>query len=148
MSHVSTHGASDAPSFEGRTALVVDDDPDLLLQLQVGLEAIGFRVVAAHGEAETESLLPDLLAGRRPDVAILDLMMEHDDSGFILAWRLKRTFPGLPVLLVTAVSHRTGMDFDAATRDERSWVRADAVLTKPVRFDQVRRELSRLLGPA
>ena len=39
----------------------------------------------------------------------------------------------------------TGVDFDLATRDERSWVQADAVLDKPVRFEQLQREIKRLL---
>lgn len=126
------------------TAFVVDDDLDLRLQLQLVLEGFGFSVRAAGGQAEAETWIRDPQSSR-PDLAVLDLMMEHEDSGFVLAWQLKRRWPDLPVLIVTAVSARTGMDFDAVTREERSWVRADAVLTKPIRPDQLQKEIRRLL---
>lgn len=127
--------------FAGRRVLVVDDDPDLLLQMSMQLESLGFEVTTAVNATSAEALIGDL----KLDVAVLDLMMEHEDSGFVLAWKLKRAFPGLPVLIVTAVSARTGMDFNAARREERSWIQADAVLTKPVRTEQIERELQRLL---
>ncbi len=37
------------------------------------------------------------------------------------------------------------MDFDAATDEERSWIKADAMLAKPIRFEQLKREIDRLL---
>ena len=43
----------------------------------------------------------------------------------------------MPVILVTAVASETGLDFDAATAEERGWIKADAVLDKPVRFEQL-----------
>lgn len=123
------------------TALVVDDDPDLRFQVRLALEGLGFQVADAAGQEEATALLADLA----PDIAILDLMMEHEDSGFILAWQVKQRHPACPVVLVTAVSARTGMDFQAASREERSWIRADAVLTKPIRFEQLEKEIRRLV---
>jgi two-component system, OmpR family, response regulator len=124
------------------TVLVVDDNQDFLEQTRLGLEAAGFAVVVAEGEAEALRIIP----GAAFDAAVLDLMMEHDDSGFIVARQVKRKGPKIPVILVTAVASETGMVFDATTAEERSWVNADAVLDKPVRAEQLVRELARLLA--
>jgi len=86
------------------------------------------------------------VAGTAFDLAILDLMMENPDSGFVLGYRVRRSRPGTPVLLVTGVTGETGLEFDAATAEERRWVPADAVLPKPVRYEQLKSEVDRLLA--
>ncbi len=122
--------------------LAVDDDTDYLAQLRVQLEAAGYAVSTAESVRSAE----EALTREKPDLAIVDLMMERADGGFSLCHRIKKMDPRIPVLLVTAVASETGMDFDAATAEERSWVKADAVLAKPIRFEQLRREIRRLLG--
>ena len=121
--------------------LLVDDDEDFLYQHRIQLENAGFRVTTATSRAEAESLVDDAT----PDLAILDLMMERHDDGFVLSHHLKRKVPGLPVILVTAVTAETGMSFTPTSASERAWVGADAVLAKPIRFEQLRREVDRLL---
>ena len=69
-----------------KTILVVDDDLDYLNQMQLQLEAAGFEVLTAEGSRQAE----ELLQGRRPDLAVVDLMMEHHDSGFILSYHIKK----------------------------------------------------------
>lgn len=123
------------------TVLVVDDDDDYLLQEKTMLEQAGYRVVTAESRAQAEELLQQL----RPDLAVVDLMMEEIDAGFTLCYRIKQKDPAIPVILLTAVASETGMEFDAETAEERSWVRADAFLAKPVRFEQLKREADRLL---
>lgn len=122
--------------------LVVDDSEDFRDQTAWRLEAAGHRVTTASGlKAALE-----FLAGSRPDIAVVDLMMEHPDSGFTLCHRLKALAPPVPVILVTSVARETGFEFDAQTRDERSWVKADAILDKPVLPEQLEREIRRLAG--
>jgi CheY-like chemotaxis protein len=82
----------------------------------------------------------------RPDLAILDLMMEQHDDGFVLSHHLKRMLPRLPVVLVTAVTAETGLSFAPQSPGERAWVGADVLLAKPIRFEQLRREIDRLLA--
>jgi CheY-like chemotaxis protein len=122
--------------------LLVDDDEDFLYQHRIQLEHAGFRVTTATSRAEAESLVDEAT----PDLAILDLMMERHDDGFVLSHHLKRKVPGLPVILVTAVTAETGMSFTPTSASERAWVGADAVLAKPIRFEQLRREVDRLLA--
>jgi len=127
-----------------KIVLVVDDDPDFLAQQELQLSAEGFKVVTAEGQAQAEELLEDV----RPDIAVLDLMMEHFDGGFALCYRVKKKYPSVPVIIVTGVTSETSLSFDAATAEERSWVKADALLPKPIRFEQLKREIDRLLNAA
>ncbi len=130
--------ATDIP----RTALVADDDDAFRLQLRIGLERAGFRVVEAASAAEAI----ELARAEPPDLALIDLMMERQDSGFVLAWQLGQLRPDLPVIMVTAVTGRTGMDFAAGGGAGKPWVHADAVLTKPIRFEQLERTIDTVLG--
>jgi CheY-like chemotaxis protein len=63
----------------------------------------------------------------------------------MLCYRIKKQDPTIPVIMVTSVTSETGLDFDATTKEERSWIKADALLDKPVRFEQLQREMNRLL---
>ena len=64
-------------------------------------------MTTATTRAEAEALAADVT----PDLAILDLMMDQHDDGFVLSHHLKRLLPGLPVILVTAVTAETGISF-------------------------------------
>lgn len=127
----------------GRVALVVDDDPDCLLQMGLWLQGLGFTVVEGHSQREGERLIQQA----RPDVAVLDLMLEHEDSGFVLAHLMKAHHPEAPVIVVTGVAAETGFRFSDAGPREKAWIKADAVLDKGIRFEQLERELERLLPP-
>lgn len=62
------------------TILLADDDPDYLFQVAFYLRKAGFEVMAVESQAEAEQVI----AKMKPDIAVFDLMMESDDSGFIL----------------------------------------------------------------
>jgi DNA-binding response OmpR family regulator len=124
-----------------KTILVVDDDFDFAQQQKLQLENAGFNVLLADSQRKAEEMLSQI----RPDLAVVDLMMEYKDSGFALCYHIKKKDPSIPVILVTAVTSETGLEFDAATEEERSWVKADAMLAKPLRFEQLLAELRQLL---
>ncbi|HBI80822.1 MAG TPA: response regulator [Bacteroidales bacterium] len=124
-----------------KTILIVDDDTDYLFQVKHHVEKMGFNVVTAESQREAESILKNL----KPDLAILDLMMENEDSGFILCYKLKRMYPEVPVIIATAVSAETGMGFGISTEQERQWIKADQYMEKGIRPDQLNREIMKLL---
>ncbi|HDP75689.1 MAG TPA: response regulator [Bacteroidales bacterium] len=124
-----------------KTILIVDDDPDYLFQLKFHVEKMGFDVVTAQSQREAENILKNI----KPDLAILDLMMENEDSGFILSYKLKRMYPDTPVIIATAVSAETGMSFGISSEQERQWIKADLYLEKGIRPDQMHREILKLL---
>lgn len=124
-----------------KTILVVDDDIDFLTQTKINLEGAGYNVITAEGQQQAE----EILKTTHPDLAIVDLMMEHFDGGFALAYHIKKKDVRIPVIIATAVTSETGLEFDAATNEERSWIKADAFLAKPIRFEQLLREIKKLL---
>jgi CheY-like chemotaxis protein len=123
-----------------KTVLLVDDDVDFLTQMELQLQAAGYRVLTAGSVGAAQEVLDDC----RPDVAVLDLMMENLDDGFVLAHRIKSGEQPMPVILVTAVTSETGFQFDTDSDEARSWIKADAMLNKPVRLEQLQREIKRL----
>jgi CheY-like chemotaxis protein len=125
-----------------KVIILVDDDEDALEQLSYLLHAAGYSVRTAASAADAEQLLLSV----RPDLAILDLMMEHMDSGIVLCHTLKKLYPGLPVILLTAVASATGLDLKPATSEAQSWLMADAVLDKPARPEEIRATVAKLLG--
>lgn len=123
------------------TILIADDDPDYLFQTVQNLERAGYKTVAVESQAEAETLISKF----RPDLAIFDLMMESDDSGFILCYKLKKKYPDVPVIMATAVAKETGMSFSLDSEKERSWIRADRYLEKGIRAEQLDQEIMKLL---
>ena len=123
------------------TILVADDDPDYLFQTVFNLQKSGYKVVSVESQAEAELFI----SKNKPDLAIFDLMMESDDSGFILCYKLKKKYPDVPVILATAVSRETGLSFSLDSEQEKNWIRADRYLEKGVRPEQLDMEIVRLL---
>lgn len=124
-----------------KTILLVDDDIDYLFQIKFQLERFGFKVITAESQKEAEQLLANL----KPDLAILDLMMENDDSGFILSYKMKKKYPDVPIIIATAVSSETGMSFGLSSEEERKWIRADLYLEKGIRPEQLHKDILKLL---
>ncbi|MBI9017526.1 MAG: response regulator [Phycisphaerae bacterium] len=124
-----------------KTILLIDDDIDFLTQEQMQLEAAGYNVITASSIKEGI----ETLNNNDFDMAIVDLMLEDADGGFKLCYKIKKKDPSIPVMLVTAVASETGLEFGASTDEERSWIKADKMLTKPVRFEQLKREVKHLL---
>ncbi len=120
---------------------IADDDEDYLIQLKMMVEGFGFRVVVAESQREAEEMLQQV----KPDLAIFDLMMESEDSGFILSYKLKKRYPEVPVIIATAVASETGISFGVGSEEERKWIKADLYLEKGIRADQLHKELVKLL---
>ncbi len=124
-----------------KTILLVDDDADYLFQMKLQIEKFGFNVITADGQKEGE----ELLETTKPDLAIYDLMMENDDSGFILSYKTKKKYPDVPIIIATAVAAETGIAFGLQSESEKQWIKADLFLEKGIRADQLHREIVKLL---
>jgi len=128
-------------SIAGKLILIVDDDYDYLYQLKFQLENWGCRVVSAQSQREAEELIKTI----KPDLAILDLMMENEDSGFVLSYKMKKMYPDVPVIIATAVSAETGMNFGIFSGEDKNWIKADIYLEKGLRPEQLKTEIEQLL---
>jgi len=127
-----------------QTILLVDKDAAFVDRMRQGLVEAGYRVVCARGAVEAERILDT----KRPDMVITEVMLEHPDGGFCLAAHVKRAHPGLPVLMVSEVTWKTGLFFGLSTPEERAWIKADAFIDKPVRFEELEAQVRRWLPVA
>lgn len=125
---------------EKQKILIADDDPDVVEQLNAVLTGHGCEVATAGSQKDAE----EVLMGFQPDLAIIDLMMEKPDSGFVLCHQVQKLYPGTPVILLTAVTAQTGLSFDVHTEEGRAWIKADKIIDKPVRPEQIFAEVNRL----
>jgi len=114
--------------MSAQTILVIDDDIDLVEILRVTLEREGFGVIdAQNGERGLA-----LAKSRRPDLILLDVMMGHVDEGFQTAYALRQDdgTSETPILMLTAVTDRTGFDFDPSR--DKDFLPVDEFIQKPV----------------
>jgi len=125
---------------EKKLVLIVDDDLDYLFQTKHHVESFGFDVITAENVKDAISVLT-----QKPDLAILDLMMETQDAGFVLAYKIKKRYPDVPVIIATAVTAETGLNFHLETEEDKNWIKADLYLEKGIRSDQLHREINKLL---
>ena len=126
---------------ERKLVLIADDDVDLLNQMVFHLNKFGFDTISAESQKECEKIIDDT----KPDIAVFDLMMENEDSGFILSYRLKKKHPDVPVIIATSVSSVTGYVFEPENTFDKNWIKADKYLEKGIRPDQLHREINKLL---
>ncbi len=124
---------------EKKKILLVDDDADLLEQSRVQIEGKGYEVITAESSGEGW----DKFKAEKPDAAVIDLMMEEHDSGFVLSYKIKRDSYGknIPVIVVTSAAYITGYKFDVSTGEEREWIKCDEILNKPVVIDELVQKL-------
>ncbi len=128
-------------SNENKLILIADDDADYLYQIEMMVKSFGFRVKTAEGQAEAEKILETT----KPDLAIFDLMMEQEDSGFILSYKARRKYPDMPIIIASAATAETGYSFDLYDEGNKNWIKADLYLEKGIRPDQLHREINKLL---
>lgn len=109
--------------------LIIDDDPDITETMKIVLENAGHEIsVAQNGTQGMEKVKAD-----KPDLIILDVMMDEAREGFFLSRELKKDSESkdIPILMVTSVKEKTGIDFKSAAGDEE-WLPVEEFLDKPV----------------
>jgi two-component system alkaline phosphatase synthesis response regulator PhoP len=108
--------------------LVVDDDPDFALAIQKILESANYDVDVA-GSVEDGM---KAIASGRPDLVLLDVMMEKYDDGFNMCYDLKHDdrYRSMPIIIITAVTEVTGLKFSPETDGE--YLEADDYVQKPI----------------
>lgn len=132
-----------------RTILLVDDDRDLVESLSQVLKTRGYQVAPAFSGAEGLRLLPQV----RPDLIVMDVMMETDTAGFEAIGRIRSTRPDsrlaafrdLPVIVLTAIGQVTNSRFSLDPADNFLPGRVE-FLTKPVDLDALLAAAERLLA--
>jgi len=106
------------------------------------LESDGFKVVVAESKKKTLEILSE---GLIPDIVILDLMLEEMDAGFVLAHYIKKIDKDVPIIMITAVTSETGLSFTEQCNHDKKWIKADIILAKPIRYEQLKKEMEKLI---
>ena len=102
--------------------LIVDDDPQVLLSLEIGLKAWGFHLTTLDNPQQFWKILEKV----EPDLLVLDVEMP-EINGLELCHLLRcdRRWQSLPVLFLTV--HQ-----DAKTQHQAFAIGADDYIVKPV----------------
>jgi DNA-binding response OmpR family regulator len=113
---------------ETKKILIVDDDKDFADAISIVLQNNGYQVKHASSIGEgREAVVKD-----KPQLIILDVMMDKHTDGFDFCRYLKESddFKSIPVLMVTAVTEKTGFKFSPQT--DGDYCPADDYISKPV----------------
>ena len=123
--------------------LIIDDDPDITHAMTIVLENRGYQVRNACDSSEGRERLKEA----RPDLIILDVMMRTSQEGFELSRELKHNdrYKDIPILMLTGVKQKTGLDFKTAAGDE-DWLPVEEYLDKPVKPDMLLEKVDSLLS--
>ncbi len=118
--------------------LIVDDDHDLVETMRLVLEKNEFTVAAAHNR-------PDGIAAveaEKPDLIILDVMMEQDDDGFVVAQTLRKKGINTPIIMLTNINKAMGFTFGK----DAEMVPVNEFLEKPIDPIKLLGKVKELLG--
>jgi len=129
--------------------LIADDDRDLVESLSQVLRSNGYETASAGSAAEG---LKELLLVR-PDLVILDVMMETDTAGFEAAGQIRSPRPAsrfrdvrtVPIIILTAIGQVTNSRFSLDPGDN-FLPGVDEFLTKPVDLDELLAKVKALIG--
>jgi len=122
--------------------LIIDDDQDLTSALKTVLESNQYSVGVASNPNEGM----EKLNAEKPDLIILDVMMETWQDGFDMARDLKKSdeFKAIPILMLTGVEDKTGLEFKSEAGNEE-WLPVETFLDKPVDPATLLTEVKKLL---
>ena len=108
---------------EGKPVILyVDDDPDYCEAMRVILEAGGYEMAEA---ASAEEGL-EVYKSRRPDLVIVDLMMEEVDSGTAFVKELRLLGNKAPIFMLSSVGEGMSISADYASMG------LDGIFQKPI----------------
>jgi DNA-binding response OmpR family regulator len=125
--------------------LVIDDDPDFRAAVTPILKSALYDVVVAGNAEEAK----DKIFSEKPDLILLDIMMDSLFDGFSLCHAIKTSkeyadFKDMPVIFVSAVKEIAGTRFQFKG-DEEGMVGPDDYIDKPVKPDDLLARIAKLL---
>jgi CheY-like chemotaxis protein len=124
--------------------LIIDDDPDVRLSLRLPLESADYDISEATNSGEGLATIKKI----KPDLVILDVMMDTTTAGFQLALDLHSQDPRseyaefrkTPIIMLTAIHSTTPLRF---TPDE-DYLPVEVFLEKPVEPEVLLSKVSEL----
>jgi len=125
--------------------LIVDDDEDYLASTRALLEGEGYDVVVARSGHEGL----DVARSARPDLIVLDIMMESPVEGYSVVQALKccgqpAGVTEIPIVMVSSIKEDPASLFPMAS--DVPQITPDAYLTKPLEIPRFLECVRRMLG--
>jgi CheY-like chemotaxis protein len=126
--------------------LVIDDDPDFRDAVTPILESALYKVVTAPNPTEGKQKIFD----EKPDLILLDIMMDSLFDGFSLCHSIKtakefKDYKDTPIIFVSAVKEMTGSRFQFKGENE-GMVGPDDYIDKPVKPEDLLSRIEKLLN--
>ena len=115
---------------------VIDDDPDILDASSIVLTSKGHEVITAANPEDGYELVKQ----EKPDLIILDVMMNEPDDGFFLAQKFRAENIQTPIIMYTSISKAVGMDYAKS-----EIVPVDEFIEKPISPNQLVEKVEELL---
>ena len=119
--------------------VIIDDDPDILDASSLVLRSKGYEVLTATNPNDGYKLVTE----KKPNLIILDVMMDEPDDGFFLAQKFRKEKITTPILMYTSVSKAVGLDFG-----KNEMVPVDDFVEKPISPEELVAKVSTLLQKA
>lgn len=128
--------------------LVIEDDPDMIAALRMPLESSGYEVASATSGHEGLQLVKEV----KPDLIILDAMMETQTAGFQVSLQLRNrdkqseyaAYSDIPILMVTAIHTTTTLRFGP----DEDYLPVDDFVEKPIEPGELLEKVRSLTGQA
>ncbi len=124
-----------------KTVIIIDDDPDVVEATKTILQGADYAVATA---LDARTGLEQIRQGGI-DCIILDVMMASETEGFHVAQDLKAdpATADIPILMLTAISQRSGFEFSPET--DKDFMPVEAFLEKPLDPDRLLETVAGLL---
>ncbi len=126
---------------KGKKVLVIDADQEFSDGLKKALEEAGYQVDQAYTSKQGLTKLEFF----QPDLVILEVLLEENDSGFLLAKEIRKhpIFGRIPIFMLTAVTEKTGGRF--SLEEDGYWMKVDDFADKPLPTEEILSRVKRLL---
>ncbi len=128
--------------------LIVDDDEGIVVAMEAILESKNYEVVSANSKEECMKQVEDA----KPDLIILDVMMDHMTDGFSIARELKsaQQTAHIPILMITAIHREMDKKFSPgfirySPDDDDEYLPVDDFVDKPVQPSDLLERVGKLL---
>ncbi len=117
LKNTNQHKKRSLKTMERKKLLIIDDDPDILKSLKVILEDKDFIVYTASNKAEGLKLC----SSERPDLIILDIMMDYDLEGYGMLndFRNDKELSNIPIIMYSGMAQQIGVNFRSAVEDDK-----------------------------
>lgn len=131
-------------AMQDKRILVVDDDRDLVASIEAFLSARGFLVSTANNGKEAYASI----VKERPDLIILDVMMDYEEEGMVLAGALKTDGPtrDIPILMLSGFNVQQDVRDKVIASLMGQDLPAETFMQKPVRLADLAERIESLLG--